>query len=701
MAIYNKDLFLNPELKYRVKPMMHSSWPKEEPTVMVDALKYFGYGGAVLNPPRNDGDEFAQDEAVAQLGKVTRYMKEQGMDYWIYDENGYPSGHAGGRTLKGHPELESKGIFMIRRIAYEPRHTTFTIDDETDKIVWAAKYPVEVVNVSRSFVQYDKMIPVPFTDTFTECDLEENEAFYVFCMKPGYEGSHLTHNISSHRRYINIMDKRAVKRFIEVAYDSIAHRDPEIYKNAEAVFTDEPSLQTDYVAGYETWPYALVPWVEGLPERFEEEYGYSLLPYLPRLFEATENSYPTRVRFYRLVGKLISEAFSGQLSEWCKAHGTKFSGHYLSEEVILSQVKGYGDHTNALLGADYPGLDILQCTPEKYNCNTSKSIEMIARKKGTKGTMVELCPFVDKPLFMQDPWNNMSSVVGLLAQSGVRRFQSYFFVDFSQYDERFPERGVKLDFDKDSDRKNECQIFNEYVGRIGYMLNGLWNDCGTYVYRAVEATQAKYFPLTTSQVDHPAISTDAAVGAFGKGKLFWSGHDFEYIDVDDLLDAEKSLENGAATLADSQIKTIIVPGTGIIDERSVDALKALQKSGVCVLFLNSLPNIGALTTATLDLSADFKVYNGDQIIEHLDNTDNDLQVKCDGVTLLKTKYIKDGKELYFICNNTRGKDAELVLNHKYSNSATLYNPVDGSIKPIKSGQKYTVPSFRSVFLLFD
>ena len=233
------------------------------------------------------------------------------------------------------------------------------------------------------------------------------------------------------------------------------------------------------------------------------------------------------------------------------------------------------------------------------------------------------------------------------------------------------------------------------------MLDGLWNDCGTYVYRAVEATQAKYFPLTTSQVDHPAISTDAAAGAFARGKLFSSGHDFEYVDADDLLAAEKSLENGKATLADSEIKTIIVPGTGIIDERSVEALKKLQSGGVNVMFLNSLPNIGALTAEALDLSSDFKVYNGDQIIEYLDNTDNDLQVKCDGVDLYKTKYIKDGKELYFICNNTRDKDAELCLNHKRLSSATLYNPVDGSIKPIKAGEKYTVPSFRSVFLLFD
>jgi hypothetical protein len=233
------------------------------------------------------------------------------------------------------------------------------------------------------------------------------------------------------------------------------------------------------------------------------------------------------------------------------------------------------------------------------------------------------------------------------------------------------------------------------------MLDGLWNDCSTYIYRAVEATQAKYFPLTTAQVTHPAISTDSATGVFAKTDLFLSGHDFEYIDVDDLLEAEKSLENGDATLAGSKVKTLIVPGAEVIDERSVEALKKLQNSGVHVFFMDSLPYLGALTCENLDLSSDFKVYNRAQILEHLDNTDTDLSVKCDGVTLLKTKYIKNGKELYFICNNTRNKDAELVLNHKKHSSATLYNPIDGSITPIKNGEKYTVPSFRGIFLLFD
>ena len=36
--------------------------------------------------------------------------KTLGMSLWLYDECGYPSGAAGGLTLRGHPEYEARGL---------------------------------------------------------------------------------------------------------------------------------------------------------------------------------------------------------------------------------------------------------------------------------------------------------------------------------------------------------------------------------------------------------------------------------------------------------------------------------------------------------------------------------------------------------------------------------------------------------------
>ena len=696
---FNKEKFLNPDLKYRVRPMFHAYGVKDDPTALAKALKAYGYGGTVINPEFND-ETLVTDEALKAFKETADSIKAEGLDYWIYDENGYPSGQANGFTLKDHPEFEAKGFFMIRRIAYEPRHTTFTIDDETDKIVWVAKYPVDASSISQSYVQYDQMIPVPFSERFVECDLDANEALFIFCQKPAYEGSHLTHNVSSFKRYINLLNPRAVKRFIELMYDGIESKCPGVFKNAGAVFTDEPSLQTGYVRAYEVWPYALAPYCDTLFEEYEKEYGTSLLPYLPLIFENGAGYEAIRVNFYRLIAKLIARSFSGQISEWCRAHGTLFSGHYLCEESLKAHVFSYGDNVPVIMAADYPGIDILNCLPEEYNCNTAKHVQMAVRKKDTNGMMVELCPFHKKPEFSEDPWNNMSAVAGLLAMHGVRVFNSYFRAEFGSYDSRF--NSIVGYAGRNYETREECIRFNEYIGRIGYMLDGLKSVDSVFVYRPIEDAQAKYAPAYSSGLPNEASSqTDGALAAAGKQVFFKRGIDFQYIDAEDAVNAAESLKNGEPMISGLKVRTVIVPGVDVMDSRAQEALVKLKNAGVNVLFHDKLPSVCTDSTVKVKLAEHFKPVTTPELNAFADSVETDFVAKADGVQLHTAKYIKDKKEMYFVVNNTRDADAELTLNHKNRQTATLYDPVDGSVRPIKVGETYTVPKFRSVFIVFD
>ena len=113
------------------------------------------------------------------------------------------------------------------------------------------------------------MEAVPFTETEVVCDLAEREILYIFCVKDAHEGSHSTHNVSSFKNNINVMDKRAVKRFLDLCFEPIVNAIPDAYRRAANVFTDEPSLHTSYARDYETWNYALAPWVDGLFEAYE------------------------------------------------------------------------------------------------------------------------------------------------------------------------------------------------------------------------------------------------------------------------------------------------------------------------------------------------------------------------------------------------------------------------------------------------
>ena len=696
MSAIQQEQFQNPAPKYRVNPMMHD-WPKDHRTDLMDAVKAFGFGGVVTNPSHKNG--FTQNpENIREFGVAMREMEERGIAYWIYDENGYPSGYAGGLVLEGHPELEAKGFYMRRRIAYQPRHTTFTLDEESDKIVWVAKCPIETPGMHESFVQFEKMEPVPFTDTFCECDLAEKETLFIFCVKPAYEGSHCTHNVCSYARYINVMDERAVRRFIDLVFEPIIAQIPDAFARATAVFTDEPSLQVGYARDYEVWPYALVPWVDGLFEKFEAEYGVSILPYLPLLFEGQANAYPIRIKFYRLVGKIIAHAYSGQLAAWCEAHGGKFSGHYLGEESMVSHVKDYGSNLDVIKAASYPGIDVLCCYPEIYNYNTAKHAQMVVRKKGTNGMMAEICPFVDVTNFAKDPIENMTGVLGLLYLSGVRVTHSYFSSNFESYD---PEKFVGH---KGYMTQRDAIDFNAYVGRMGYMLDGIQNDCNTFVYYGVEDVQAKMRPAHSVSFG-PETAADRSTIAITK-KIYEAGHDFYYADRDDIVDASASLADGAPVISGCAVKTVIVPALDVVYDETMGALQKLRQAGVMVLFFDKVPRYG---TDGGDLTGGggmaceagrFTPVTAEDILWHLDNRGDVFTATADGVMLIKGRFARDGKELYFVDNNTR-QAADVRFAHTEKTNATVYNPVDGSIAPIEMGKSWTIPSFRGVFVLFD
>ncbi len=681
--MFTKVSFQTPENRFRVNPIMHG-WPADH-KLMMEAIKDYGFGGVVTNVPFGGGFTSNPDN-LKKFGELLDDLDSAGLSYWIYDEMGYPSGQGGGLTLQGHPEFAAKGFYMVRRIAYEPTHARFNLDDQSDKIIWAAKYPVETPGIHESYVQFDKMMPVPFTETELSCDLAEKEVLYVFCVKDAYEGTHSTHNVSSFRKNINIMDKAAVRRFIDVCFEPTVAAVPDAFQRAGNVFTDEPSLHVAYVREYETWNYALAPWVDGLFEAYEALYGTSILPELPLLFEGTTNGYPVRVKFYKLVGKLIAEAWSGQLSAWCEAHGGGFSGHYLLEESIAHHVKQYGDYVTVLRNASYPGVDILNCYPEIYTYLTTKYPQMAIRKQGGDGMMVEICPFANKEIFAQTPLDNMTCVMGMLYLGGCRVTHSYFGADYRGWRDNVLHHGGGYT------NEEESNWFNEYVGRLGTVLEGLTNKCGTFVYYGIEDAQAKTKPMYSSGFGGGDRVADEATSALAYA-VYETGRDFYFADTEDFREALDTLEKtGIPTISGNPVKEIFVPALDVMYAEAVTALVKLEKAGVTVRVVNRMPRYaaetgGALTealpTATIDE------------IRRMVTGDETFPEAAVGGVLLRGRFEKEGKTIHMLVNKAR---CDVAIRYA-GGDGEIWNPCDGSVTSLASGTDIVVPAMRALFVV--
>ena len=270
-------------------------------------LKALGLGGIVTNVPFDDYLE--SDVNWRLLRETLLACKAQQMRVWIYDEKGYPSGYAGGVALRGRPELEAIGLFR---------------NPENGEI-----------EAARS-----------------------------------YEGTHNCNSYSTSARTLNLLERAAADRFIEVTHERYFREIGEDLKIAEAFFTDEPALNVFYmpeIPGKENRPvldppdpnrplHPGVPWSANLETAFR---GRNLTG----LFVDQPDSQSLRREFYRLVASELADSFFGGLKRWCASHGLSSSGHLLWEEAIDGHTPLYGNFLRCMMQLDITGIDILSAHP--------------------------------------------------------------------------------------------------------------------------------------------------------------------------------------------------------------------------------------------------------------------------------------------------------------------------------------------------
>ena len=173
--------------------------------------------------------------------------------------------------------------------------------------------------------------------------------------------------------YIDAMDRKVVKAFIDKIYQPYYDR---FAGEIEGFFTDEPQMSR-----------VGIPWSLTLPEEYQKEYDENLLEKLPQLFFEIDDYKTTRMKFWRLVTKLFSENFVKQIYDWCIEHGFQFTGHFLLEETLLSQLTANGACMPHYEYLTIPGMDWLG----RHNTDvlTPYQVGSVARQLGKKQVLSE------------------------------------------------------------------------------------------------------------------------------------------------------------------------------------------------------------------------------------------------------------------------------------------------------------------------
>lgn len=623
-----------------------------------------GEGGLVTNITFSN-EYLDNPNAFDHLSRAAGEILKCGLNVWLYDELGYPSGAAGGRTTLNRPDLSAKGLVCISHKGHSFDQITIKREEELMRFIHA--YVIDGKG---------ETIPVSFDANEAAFDGTEGEwTLYVFAEKKLYQGTHAetngfkgTHWIQ--RDYPNLIDPKAVEAFINNTYVPYAEK-YRYFDRAIGVFTDEPSLMEAYLhTGSTVHKYAQLAWTDGLEYKFEEMHGYPLMNKLHLIFESdSDEAKIVRVNFRQTIAEVFAKTYFAALSEFCRSHGTKLSGHGLLEETLPYHAIYYGDLMKCLREMDIPGVDSLAANPAAYMnpgwplFMAVKYATSVATLNGNRHTMVEFCaPDIDTSNMDAEAKRKIMTTLNLMFFQGVTHINSYFAIEYLGEDRRF---------------------FADYFARLAYMSRSMKWDSNVAIYYPINTNQAYTKPSRTASVgDAPKTSCISNVAK----KLYESSLDFTV--ADNVFFEEAKVVNGRIFTDTISFTAVIVPGAEIIPLSVMKKLREFEESGGKVVWIGSVPSLadrfgdtGELSGLTSGLTA----MSEDEAVAKV-KAETDLGITISGGEdhIYLGKYILDGNDAYWIFNYGSGNTSVTVCSD--AAGYDVYDPENGEITSYDGGE---------------
>ena len=278
------------------------------------------------------------------------------MNVWIYDENSYPSGFAGGFVPDAMPESRGKGLEI------KEQQSPLKLDENC-------------VAVLR-----------PTQDGF------ENVTKQAKAGEPLAEGKYMVATLRwaatspwhGGKFYVNLLTRGVTEKFLAITMDAYTRNIGEQYgKRVPGVFTDEPEIL----------PAGGLPWADDLPEVFQKRWNYDLIVNLPSLVRPVGDWKQVRHDYLQVLLDLFIDRWAKPYHDYCAKHGIEFTGHYWEHEW-----------PNCLTGPDNmamyawhqrPSIDILmnqydEGTHAQFgNVRAVKELSSVANQLGAARTLCE------------------------------------------------------------------------------------------------------------------------------------------------------------------------------------------------------------------------------------------------------------------------------------------------------------------------
>lgn len=561
------EQFQSPPNDRRILKIIHGfpKDPKSHEALLLNLLLQ-GFGGVVCNV---HFDQYLQSEEYWQsFLHGVRMAKKLGMALWLYDEQGYPSGTAGGLTLQGHPGWQAIGLLAVDApMAKGPANLPLP----EGPVVFARAYPVKGKALD---LKAGVDVAGHVADGAVRWEVPDGQwRLIAFVQQPLFEGTHAAVNLYKKQPYINLLMPEPTAYYLKINHQAYADRLPNLKDFFEATFTDEPSLMSAFMRGGPGCP--PLPWAPALAAEFRKRRGYDLLPLLPALVaDVGPETGKVRCDFWQTVGELVAENFFGQIRDWCRAHGVPSGGHLLAEEDILAHCALYGDFFACVRNLDAPSIDCLSSLPPTAPWHIAKMIGSVASLGDHPLAMSETSDHSQqwrRPEDKREKYivseDEIRGTCNRLYVGGINTTTSYY-------------RWTNIS-------TAQLREINEYIGRCGVMLKGGKPVCDIAFYYPIETIWAHYVPSPQWTTNDPAARLTAKTFRDLSYALFGARRDFLYVDATALRGAK--VADGALQMGGMTFRALVLPQVDTIPLDVWKTVAAFHAGGGVVMAVGTVP----------------------------------------------------------------------------------------------------------------
>ena len=615
--------FQDPPADYRSAPLW--VWNDRVTRVQIDEqlsdFKAHGIGGVFIHPRPGLITPYLTPEWLSLVRQAVDAGKKLGLKVWLYDENSYPSGFAGGHVPAQMPDAPRTGLRM----------TT------------AAELP-------KAFKSRPLLILRKTASGFEEVTAKMADqnpgpgAYYIFDLNrqapsPWYGGF----------TYVDIMRRNVTEKFLDVTMNA--------YKSAigdefggvvPGVFQDEAEISP---AGGRDM--VVVNYTPALFDRFQAKWGYDLRLQLPSLFDEVGDYQRVRHNYYATLLDLFIENWAKPYYDYCTANHLLFTGHYWEHEWPRPVVNP--DSMAFCAYAHMPGIDILMNdfqtdTHAQFgNARAVKEIRSAANQTGKPRTMSETfgAGGWDMTFFDQKRIADWEYALGV---NFMNQHLSYVTIKGAR------KRDHPLSFSYHEPWWNTYKFLADYFGRLSVALASGRQDNRILVIE----------PTTTAWMYYSARGEGDKVKAIGKdfqdfvNRLEAAQVEYDLGSESILKDFGKAQDEKFVVGEQAYGLVILPPGMENLNGSTVELLDKYLSGGGRILSWVNPPHFveGRMSDRLGTLAAQYpQKWRKAEAPLDLKNI-NDL---CPPRFVFETKEIKEGSPILLFHHRRSLKDAELVF----------------------------------------